>query len=93
MALINCPEWTHKISDQSISCTSCGYPLEKLAPFKDVPLSSSELKLLKKLEEVEEHEEYGFFNNTNMFIIACIILYFTSKEEIHYILQYVISLF
>jgi len=37
MALINCPECTHKISDQSVSCTNCGFPIVKLAPFKAVP--------------------------------------------------------
>lgn len=30
MAIINCPECTHKISDQSISCTNCGLPTSKM---------------------------------------------------------------
>ena len=30
MALINCPECTHKISDQSVTCTSCGLPTSKM---------------------------------------------------------------
>lgn len=30
MALINCPECTHKISDQSVSCTNCGFPTSKM---------------------------------------------------------------
>lgn len=30
MALINCPECTHKISDQSVSCTNCGLPTSKM---------------------------------------------------------------
>ena len=120
MALINCPECTHKISDRSVSCTNCGLPTSKMrfsiqcpecsesisnqstscnncglpiakpAPFKNTQPSPEELKeiqLLKELEEVGEPDEYGFFNNTNMFIIACVIIYFLAKEEIHYILQ------
>lgn len=30
MAIIDCPECTHKISDQSVSCTSCGFPTSKM---------------------------------------------------------------
>ena len=120
MALINCPECTHKISDRSVSCTNCGLPTSKMrllikcpecsesisnqsascnncglpiakpALFKNTQPAPEELKeiqLLKDLEEVGEPDEYGFFNNTNMFIIACVIIYFLAKEEIHYILQ------
>ena len=126
MALINCPECKHKISDRSVSCTNCGLPtskmrfsiqcpecyesisnqsascnncglpIAKLAPFKNTQPSPEELKemqLLKELEEAGEPDEYGFFNNTNMFIIACVIIYFISKDEIHYIFQHVIGLF
>ena len=120
MALISCPECTHAISDQSVSCTNCGlptskmrftikcpecsefttnqsiscancgFPIAKPAPFKSTqpsPEELKEIKLLKKLEEIGEPDEYGFFNNTNMFIIACVIIYFLAKEDIHYILQ------
>lgn len=30
MAIIDCPECTHKISDQSVSCTNCGLPTSKM---------------------------------------------------------------
>ena len=30
MALIDCPECTHTISDQSVSCTNCGLPTSKM---------------------------------------------------------------
>ena len=30
MALISCPECTHTISDQSVSCTNCGLPTSKM---------------------------------------------------------------
>ncbi|WP_201527420.1 NINE protein [Psychrobacter frigidicola] len=30
MAIIDCPECTHKISDQSVSCTNCGFPTSKI---------------------------------------------------------------
>ena len=30
MAIIDCPECMHKISDQSISCTNCGLPTSKM---------------------------------------------------------------
>ena len=30
MAIIDCPESMHKISDQSISCTNCGLPTSKM---------------------------------------------------------------
>ncbi|PYE38997.1 NINE protein [Psychrobacter fozii] len=30
MAIIDCPECTHKISDQSLSCTNCGCPTSKM---------------------------------------------------------------
>jgi len=29
MALINCPDCKHRVSDQAISCPNCGYPLRK----------------------------------------------------------------
>lgn len=29
MAIVDCPECTHKISDQSVSCTQCGFPTPK----------------------------------------------------------------
>ncbi|PYE38996.1 zinc ribbon domain-containing protein [Psychrobacter fozii] len=126
MALINCPECTHKISDQSvtctscglptskmrfsikcpecsksisnqsISCTNCGFPLIKSETSKDIPLSPEELKelkLLKELKEAGEHDEQGFFDNTTMFIISCIIIYFLAKEDIHKILQHVMVYF
>ena len=131
MALINCPECTHTISDQSASCTNCGcptskmrflmrcpacsgltdnqsssctncrFPIVKPALSQDTPPSYKKLirlkeleinKALEELEELEE-EEYGFFTNTNMFIITCIILYFIAKDEIHLILRHVIGLF
>ena len=99
--LIKCPECSESISNQNISCTNCGFPIVKSAPSKDVPSSYKELKRIKErnldkafeeLEELEE-EEYGFFTNTNMFIIGCIIIYFISKDEIDYIFQHVIGLF
>lgn len=37
MALINCPECSHRISDQSAACPNCGLPIAKPAPFKAVP--------------------------------------------------------
>ena len=128
MALINCPECTHEISDQSVTCTSCGLPTSKMrfsikcpecfeftnnqsssctncgfpivkhALPKDTLPSYKELKRIKErnldkaFEELEE-EEYGFFTNTNMFIIACIIIYFLAKEDIHKILQHVMVYF
>ena len=32
MALINCPECSKSISDQSISCPSCGFPTTRAVP-------------------------------------------------------------
>jgi TM2 domain-containing membrane protein YozV len=38
MALINCPECSTKISDKSISCVKCGYPIAPLiAPASSTP--------------------------------------------------------
>ena len=37
MALINCPECSKSVSDQSNSCPNCGFPIAKLSPFKNVP--------------------------------------------------------
>ena len=31
MAIIDCPECTHKISDQSVACTNCGLPTSKMS--------------------------------------------------------------
>lgn len=46
MALINCPECKKEISDQSVNCFSCGYPIrEKLAPHSI--LQSSNVKAEK----------------------------------------------
>lgn len=30
MALINCPECTHNVSDMAYSCPNCGYPIQKI---------------------------------------------------------------
>ena len=90
---IKCPECSKSISNQSISCTNCGFPLIKSETSKDIPLSPEELKLLKELKEAGEHDEQGFFDNTTMFIISCIIIYFLAKEDIHKILQHVMVYF
>ena len=99
--LIKCPECSESISNQNLSCTNCGFPIVKPAPSQDIPPSYKELKRIKErnldkafeeLEELEE-EEYGFFTNTNMFIITCIIIYFLAKEDIHKILQHVMVYF
>ena len=88
--LIKCPECSESINNQNLSCTNCGFPIVKPTPSQGVPPSYEELKRIKErnldkaFEELEE-EEYGFFTNTNMFIIACIIIYFTSKDEIVHI--------
>lgn len=37
MALINCPECGHKISDKSVSCTNCGLPSSKMILVIDCP--------------------------------------------------------
>ena len=37
MALINCPECSKSISDQSASCPNCGFPIARAAPFRAVP--------------------------------------------------------
>jgi hypothetical protein len=29
MALINCPECNHRVSDQALTCPNCGYPIER----------------------------------------------------------------
>lgn len=29
MALINCPEYNHQISDKALSCPNCGYPINQ----------------------------------------------------------------
>ena len=127
MAIINCPECTHKISDQSVSCTNCGFPTSKMkflikcpecsesisnqsascnncgfpiakpAPFKNIQPSSEELKelkLLKELEAVGEHEESGGIETIGVIIIICIGIYFMSKDDdINYLLQHVVGLF
>lgn len=36
MALIFCPECRKQISDQSVSCPNCGYPLRDVQPSKIV---------------------------------------------------------
>jgi hypothetical protein len=36
MALINCPECNHEISDRAATCPNCGYPLQKEASPLDV---------------------------------------------------------
>ncbi|WP_413518685.1 hypothetical protein [Psychrobacter glacincola] len=127
MALISCPECTHAISDQSVSCTNCGlptskmrftikcpecsefttnqsiscancgFPIAKPAPFKSTqpsPEELKEIKLLKKLEEIGEHEESGGIEMIGVIIIICIGIYFMSKnDDINYLLQHVVGLF
>lgn len=43
MAIIDCPECKHKISDQSINCPSCGFPTSKIRALIECPECSSKI--------------------------------------------------
>jgi len=43
MAIIDCPECTHKISDQSVSCTNCGFPTSKITSLIECPECSESI--------------------------------------------------
>lgn len=89
MALIDCPECSKSISDQSISCPNCGFPT-KLQSYSPPPLPKAKPSPSRQLKK---HKESRYIDNTGMFIISCIIIYFISKDDIDYILQHVIGLF
>lgn len=58
MALINCPECSHRISDKSIACISCGFPIARAAPFRAVPPPLSEMDFIDNKDNflVEKHQ-------------------------------------
>jgi hypothetical protein len=59
MALIECPECSHRVSDRALACPSCGYPMEEAAgnrrrdPAEDAPASTSEVKPVQQSSDVE----------------------------------------
>jgi predicted amidophosphoribosyltransferase len=54
MALIDCPECTHKISDRAAYCPNCGYPLKesKERPRPDLPFLDPLAELAAVAEEL-----------------------------------------
>ena len=48
MALVNCPECSKEISDSSVSCPHCGYPLNKEKPVQNVPSKNQKPKYNSK---------------------------------------------
>lgn len=53
MALIDCPECSHKISDQSISCPSCGFVTSKINIVK--PSNSVQKSQVRKQKKKAKH--------------------------------------
>lgn len=55
MALINCPECKKEVSDQSISCPNCGYPIRQNSIFSSPPpLPSNNLENLNRKKQEEK---------------------------------------
>lgn len=54
MALIDCPECAHKISDRAAHCPSCGYPMKesKDRPRLDLPFLDPLAELAAVAEEL-----------------------------------------
>jgi len=90
MALIQCPECGKSISNQAVSCPSCGYPLNlhsdidknnqsTICPICQTPSILSMGKCLKcgfplKQQKIEEIEEYKGHKSRSLAIFLALIL-------------------
>ena len=75
MALINCPECSKRISDQSITCPSCGFPTARAVP---PPISregslNNKTELLAKKPQVLQPTWKDTFSRRNAIALSIVI--------------------
>lgn len=81
MALINCPECSKSISDQSAFCINCGFPINKGPTPKAVPPTipianntNNEAKLVDKKPQVIRPQRKDSFSSRNLILLAIVII-------------------
>ena len=81
MALINCPECSKSISDQSAFCINCGFPINKDSRSKTVPPTipianntNNEAKLVNKKLQVSRPQRKDSFSSRNLILLAIVII-------------------
>lgn len=83
MALIDCPECSHKISDQSNSCPNCGFVTSKI----NIPKVESVVKDTKP-KKSKKHPDQASFKQVIMVIIGgFLFFYFFIKSDSNEALQ------
>ncbi|WP_367109782.1 hypothetical protein [uncultured Psychrobacter sp.] len=82
MALINCPECSKRVSDQSVACPNCGFPITKLSPFRAVPPPlpkedsiNSEADLLVRKPQVRKPQKKAKSSKLPDFFAALFIIF------------------
>lgn len=82
MALINCPECSKSVSDQSTSCPNCGFPIARLSPFRAVPPPlpkedsvSNETNLLVKKTQVRKPQKKAKHSKISDFFAGLLIIF------------------
>jgi hypothetical protein len=82
MALIDCPECSKKVSDQSTACPNCGFPIAKLSPFKATPppfpkenYISNEAQLLVKKPQTRKPRKKAQPSKISNFFTGLLILF------------------
>lgn len=83
MALINCPECSKSISDQSAFCINCGFPINKDSTFEAAPHAISradhtnnEALLVDKKPQVIRPQRKDSFSSRNLISLAIVIIGF-----------------
>jgi len=71
MALINCPECSKSISDQSAACPSCGFPTARAVP---PTLQQADLTNNNSLENRRQRQKNSGCSGATIFLIIIIVL-------------------
>ena len=82
MALIDCPECSKKVSDQSTACPNCGFPIAKLSPFRATPPPfpredsiSNEAQLLVKKPQARKPRKKAKPSKISNFFAGLLIIF------------------
>lgn len=70
MALINCPECSKSISDQSTACPSCGFPTSRAVP---PPLPQSDRENSSSLERSRQRQKNSGCSGATIFLLIIIV--------------------
>lgn len=81
MALIDCPECSKRVSDQSNACPSCGFPIAKISPFKatppPIPIANAgydKAKIAEDKPKILKPQRKDVFSKRNKVALAIVVI-------------------